>query len=101
MDPLRGPFSISKVNKNPVLYASAGVHSATEMELERSANEEGMTQRHQNSVATVNCNQKKYTKRQNRDAEQVRELVASLGLPPLAIAVQQVRPMRNCPIAEP
>lgn len=52
------------------------------------------------SIATIRHNQTKYTKKQNRDAERCRDFVASIGYPPLATAVQQVRAMRNCPISE-
>jgi len=52
------------------------------------------------SIPTIQHNRNKYTKRQNRDAERAREFIASIGYPPLATAVQQVRSMRNCPIIE-
>jgi len=74
-------------------HAVTGVPPSTEDSCET-------TQIRDGSIQTIRQNQDRYTKRQNRDAERARDFVASIGYPPLATAVQQVRSMRNCPIVE-
>ena len=74
-------------------HAGTGVPPSTEDSYETAQILDG-------SIQTIRQNQNRYTKRQNRDAERARDFVASIGYPPLATAVQQVRSMRNCPIVE-
>ena len=85
-----------------ILYSSHSIAEQAETGVQSTAVEhpDEMMQIREGSIATIRHNQTKYTKKQNRDAERGRDFVASIGYPPLATAVQQVRAMRNCPISE-
>lgn len=51
-------------------------------------------------IDTTATNVQKYTKTENQRALTAKRMIASLGYPPMQVAIQQVRAMRNCPVNE-
>ena len=65
------------------------VHATADTECELSA-----------GIDTTATNAQKYTKTENQRALTAKRMIASLGYPPMQVAIQQVRAMRNCPVNE-
>jgi len=51
-------------------------------------------------IPTVSGNKAKYTVRENKGAVKARQYMATMGYPPMTVALQQAKAMSNCPVTD-